>query len=173
MSAASFLTKIAIGGVAGWIIGSYYPAPQSLLNQIEERFGGIVTQNEQDTTDEPAAEDQASATQGTSASTAANGDGPLKQYRAWIKDARKKHPYADSADRMYKVMMCESGGDPNAASKTGIYRGLFQYSQSAWKADWNIYSGESITDPRAQIFATALAWSLNMQTQWGCYNRSN
>jgi hypothetical protein len=90
-------------------------------------------------------------------------------YRQWIHEAREQYPYPDSEDRMYAVLLCESGGDPAIISPDGYNHGLFQYSAATWAGDWNPYREESIYDARAQIFATACAWSLGMQGQWGCY----
>jgi hypothetical protein len=94
---------------------------------------------------------------------------PVDPYRQWIHEARALYPYADSEDLMYAVLLCESGGDPAIVSPDGFYHGLFQYSAATWAGDWNPYRAESIYDARAQIFATACAWSLGMQGQWGCY----
>ena len=95
----------------------------------------------------------------------------LDQYRAWISEARAIHPYPESEERMYEVMMCESRGQAAIVNSVGPYSGLFQYSSATWSGDWNSYRDQNILDPRAQIFATALAWSNGMQSHWGCYNR--
>lgn len=100
------------------------------------------------------------------------GDARLDQYQKWISEARIKHPYADSEARMYAVMMCESGGKASIVNPAGPYTGLFQYATPTWKAAWNTYRNESILDAKSQIFATALAWSLKMQGQWGCYKKT-
>lgn len=95
--------------------------------------------------------------------------GSLAQYKAWIAEARAKHPYADSEQRMYDVMMCESGGNAKIVNRAGPYSGLFQYATGTWNGGWNEYRSENVLDARAQIFATALAWQKKMQRQWGCY----
>jgi len=97
---------------------------------------------------------------------------PQDQYRAWISEARRKHPYEESEARMHAVMMCESGGRPSIVNPAGPYTGLFQYAKATWNGAWNIYRNDGILDPRAQIFATALAWSLDMQNHWGCYRKT-
>lgn len=94
----------------------------------------------------------------------------LAQYHVWIAQARAKHGYADSEQRMFDVMMCESGGNASIVNPAGPYQGLFQYSPQTWKGDWNEYRNENVMDARSQIFATALAWSKGMQRQWGCYS---
>ena len=73
---------------------------------------------------------------------------------------------------MYAVMMCESGGRAAIINPVGPYKGLFQYSPLTWNGPWNTYKADGILDPKAQVFATALAWSLKMQRQWGCYKKT-
>lgn len=89
-------------------------------------------------------------------------------YRYWIEQARLQYHYAESADKMWQVMQCESGGDANAVNPSGYY-GLFQYSPDTWAGDWNPYNTDSIYDARAQIFATAKAWYDDNQAWWECY----
>jgi OOP family OmpA-OmpF porin len=98
------------------------------------------------------------------------GEETLAQYRAWIAEARAKHAYSDSEDRMLKVMMCESGGNASIVNPAGPYTGLFQYRTDTWNGAWNTYRAEGIKDAHAQIFATALAWQRGMQRHWGCYS---
>ena len=96
----------------------------------------------------------------------------LAQYRAWIAEARAKHPYPETTARMYAVMMCESTGRLAIVNPAGPYTGLFQYVAGTWNDTWNTYRSAGMLDPKAQIFATALAWSLNMQNHWGCYGKT-
>lgn len=90
-------------------------------------------------------------------------------YRQWIHEARAQYPYPESEAQMLAVMACESGGDAASVSPDGANYGLFQYSLATWAGDWNPYRDAPIRDARAQIFATARAWNLGMQGQWGCY----
>ena len=99
----------------------------------------------------------------------ASRESTLQQYKEWIKEARATYPYRDSADKMYRVMMCESVGDPRAVGGRGRWHGLFQYVPSTWRQSWNPYRQSDIYDARAQIFATAKAWSIGMQNHWTCY----
>jgi hypothetical protein len=92
----------------------------------------------------------------------------LDQYRTWMEEARILHPYVEPVDTMWRVMLCESSGNPDAVS--GIYHGLFQYDPNTWAGDWNPYRDQPILDPHAQIFATAKAWSDGSQGWWGCYS---
>lgn len=103
---------------------------------------------------------------------AAPDEATLKIYRTWIGEARAKHKYADSEARMYAVMMCESGGRAGVVNPVGPYSGLFQYAVPTWKDKWNTYADGGILDAKSQIFATALAWSLKMQSHWGCYKKT-
>jgi hypothetical protein len=89
-----------------------------------------------------------------------------EQYRRWMEEARATHPYSETVDLMWQVMICESSGNPAAVGPGGL-QGLFQYQPDTWARDWNPYRSEAITDPRAQIFATAKAWSDGNQSWWG------
>lgn len=73
---------------------------------------------------------------------------------------------------MYAVMMCESRGKAGIINPYGGYIGLFQYAPATWSDTWNIYKDGGIKDARSQIFATALAWKLKMQSHWGCYKKT-
>ena len=94
------------------------------------------------------------------------GASPDEQYRSWIEEARATHPYSETADVMWQVMICESSGNPAAIGPGGL-QGLFQYQPSTWAESWNPYRSEPIGDARAQIFATAKAWSDGYQSWWG------
>jgi hypothetical protein len=104
-----------------------------------------------------------------SASRLAVSQSTLNQYRAWMVEARAKYPYPQSVDKMYRVMMCESGGNANVSSPGGTYKGLFQYHTNTWRGNWNPYRNMSLWDAKTQIFATAKAWSVGMQSHWSCY----
>lgn len=93
----------------------------------------------------------------------------LAQYRAWMVDAKRMYPYPQSVDKMWRVMMCESSGNPRAVGGGGAWYGLFQYVPSTWRGKWNPYRNASIWDARSQIYATAKAWSIGMQSHWSCY----
>jgi hypothetical protein len=93
------------------------------------------------------------------------------QYERWIVEARLVHPYPETAEHMWRVMLCESSG--NAAVVAGPYYGLFQYLPSTWDGEWNPYRDQPILDARAQIFATAKAWQDGYQSWWGCYQVSS
>ena len=105
-----------------------------------------------------------SATSATAASQST-----LQQYRAWMADAKAHYPYPQSLDKMYRVMMCESSGNARASGGGGAWLGLFQYAPRTWHGTWNPYRTSSIWDAKAQIYATAKAWSIGMQRHWSCY----
>lgn len=91
-----------------------------------------------------------------------------EQYRSWMEEARRKHPYNEPVSRMWKVMVCESAG--HAGISNGKFFGLFQYRRDTWKGAWNPYRRKSIFDARAQIFATAKAWQDGHHAWWpACY----
>lgn len=174
--------------VLGIIAGGYYiytqdPDPAEARAAVNGAFASLHTRlneaianasqdmnNEvvDETTDEDPTPEETPA---PALSNTNSGDNDLSQYRAWISEARARHPYPESEERMYAVMMCESGGRATIVNQAGPYSGLFQYSTATWNGDWNTYRDEGILDPRAQIFATALAWSNGMQGHWGCYSR--
>jgi hypothetical protein len=84
-------------------------------------------------------------------------------------DAKAHYPYPQSIDKMWRVMMCESGGNSRASGGGGRWLGLFQYAPGTWKGSWNPYRNFSIWDAKSQIYATAKAWSIGMQSHWSCY----
>jgi hypothetical protein len=109
------------------------------------------------------------APQGAEAATSRE---TLAKYRAWMEDARKLYPYPQSVDKMYRVMMCESSGNARAVGYRSLYHGLFQYARGTWNGKWNPYRSQNIYDAKAQIYATAKAWSIKMQSHWGCYYKT-
>ena len=74
------------------------------------------------------------------------------QWRPIIAIAAAK--YHVSADRMYRMMMRESGGRRYVGT---MFKGLFQYYPGTWRAGWNPWRHDSIYDGSSQIFATAYA----------------
>lgn len=99
----------------------------------------------------------------------AAGRATLAQYRAWMADAKRLYPYPQTLDKMYRVMLCESSGNAYASGWRARYLGLYQYAPSTWHGRWNPYRNNSIWDARSQIYATAKAWSIGMQSAWSCY----
>jgi len=154
------LLCVAGAGFSGWVFGSLHPAPDSVLDPIRSQLAAFAAPNEAIAT---------TATASRALEPIDATEESLAMYRFWIREARELHPYAESEDRMYAVMMCESGGNASIVNPAGPYTGLFQYSDETWRGAWNTYRDGEITEAQAQIFATALAWSLNMQSHWGCY----
>jgi len=186
-----------LGGAAGgFYVYTQNPDPVEVRAAVSGSFAGLHTRlneaiatsqaaadaeteardsadNPEEEADAPNEEEVAETPTPQPASGDAGDEQSLDQYRAWIREARVLHPYPESEERMYAVMMCESDGDAVIVNPAGPYSGLFQYSPAAWNGDWNTYRDEDIFDPRAQIFATALAWNNDMQSQWGCYSRAH
>lgn len=72
--------------------------------------------------------------------------------------------YGVSARGLHRMMMLESGGRRTAGT---LYKGLFQYHPSTWRASWNPWRRQSIFDGWAQIRATAYAIRRGMgPSQW-------
>lgn len=171
------LAAMALSAGVGWLWGSINPAPPELVATVQTLLADPQepsVETDLATADTPeiiaeVPEPPTAPVLNTTQIVPQDKDVALAQYRHWISEARAKHPYPESEDRMYAVMMCESGGNPEIVNPAGPYTGLFQYVDGTWRGDWNSYRSESITDPRAQIFATALAWSKGMQSHWGCY----
>jgi hypothetical protein len=173
--AMRLLIVLVIGGALGWIGGSLYPAPSALLARItptavEQPADEAPSPDLSLSTTAEASERSAPAPPAPTSRRGAVDEQTLAQYRAWIHEARQAHTYADSEERMYAVMMCESRGQATIVSPAG-HSGLFQYSRATWNGAWNTYRDQGILNPRAQIFATSLAWQRNMQRHWGgCYS---
>ena len=72
--------------------------------------------------------------------------------------------YGQDPAELYRVMLCESGGDPGADN--GVCKGLFQFNPGTWAG--TPYGGQSIFDPRAQAMAAAWMWSQGRKGEWTC-----
>lgn len=172
---------LLIGAVfVGWIAGSLHPAPASIVAPVQALFASDevaagtadLEEDSEEVLDlEPETDPEPVAPPVPSEPTSAGVTD--EQYRIWISEARAAHPYPESEEKMYAVMMCESGGNAEIVNPAGPYVGLFQYVAGTWNGEWNEYRDQGITNARAQIFATALAWNLNMQSHWGCYTRAH
>jgi len=84
----------------------------------------------------------------------------------WDIITKASEQYGVDGAKMYRVMMCESGGRANAVG-AGFY-GLFQYVPSTW-ANASVgagYAGASIYNPEAQIYVTA--WKVAV-SGWGAW----
>ena len=124
-----YIILLAIAGIVGWVMGSLHPAPQGVVTPVEQFLSSsndslnealphldepqdVDAPDETPTQPEPAAETPVPSSGGDSGSI-------LDQYRTWISEARAEHPYPESADRMYAVMMCESGGQADIVNPAG------------------------------------------------------
>ncbi len=72
--------------------------------------------------------------------------------------------YGVDGEDMYWLMMCESGGNPNASNGYNI--GLFQFAPPTFDT-YNVTGGD-IWDATAQIYAAANLISQGGRGQWGC-----
>jgi len=72
--------------------------------------------------------------------------------------------YGQDPAALYRVMICESKGDPNADN--GVCKGLFQFNPSTWAN--TPFGGQSIYDGHAQIQAAAWMWSQGRKGEWTC-----
>jgi uncharacterized protein YraI len=157
--------RITARGTSGWAMAQYLARTDS----DESRTSAPAAQ--------PASESRPAPTPRPTAQPAsapppapANGDSASPaQYRQWVEEARAMYPYPQSTDKMWRVMMCESGGNARASGGGGRYLGLFQYAPGTWAGGWNPYRNNSMWDGRSQIFATAKAWSIGMQGHWSCF----
>lgn len=87
-------------------------------------------------------------------------------FAEWINDAALK--YGIDAAKMQRMMICESGGNPNSVGGGGRFYGLFQYLPSTWAgaSAGAGYAGASIFDPKAQIYVTAWKISVSGYGAW-------
>lgn len=72
--------------------------------------------------------------------------------------------YGQDPAALYRVMICESKGAPDADN--GVCKGLFQFNPSTWAG--TPYAGQSIFDGRAQIMAAAWMFSQGRKDEWTC-----
>lgn len=154
--------KITAKGFTGWAMAQYLSQASAAAKPAPKKTATpqVVPAASQKEVARPEV-----ATRGGAVST-------LEQYRLWMEEARATHPYKQSVSKMWSVMMCESGGNARASGGGGRWLGLFQYAPATWGGGWNPYRGNGVWDARSQIFATAKAWSLGMQSQWSCYYKT-
>lgn len=93
---------------------------------------------------------------------------PYSHSDLWAIMLQAQAKYGVDPSQMFKVMMCESGGNVNSGAGRA-YQGLFQWDGSFynWAAKAG-YPGANILDPYAQIFTTALRVSQNGWSAWSC-----
>lgn len=158
--------EITAGGISGWAMSQY------LALDPASRKNDAVPQPQQASQVRPIATRTPApmpAPAPTNALAPGGATSTRAQYRQWMEEARAMYPYRESVDKMWSVMMCESGGNAGASGGGGAWLGLFQYVPSTWRGTWNPYRDASIWDAKSQIFATAKAWSNGKQSWWSCY----
>lgn len=154
--------EITANGITGWAMSQYLTAaPEAPAPSPTARAPAEAARNTP-----PPTPTVPNTTGGSNPGSATS---TRAQYRQWMEEARAMYPYRESTDKMWSVMMCESGGNANASGGGGAWLGLFQYAPATWRGSWNPYRNSSIWDARSQIFATAKAWSIGMQRAWSCY----
>ena len=89
-----------------------------------------------------------------------------ERFGAWGPDlVRAAAMYGQDPAVLYRVMICESGGDPYADN--GVCKGLFQFNPGTW---WGTpYGANDIYDGQSQIYAAAWMFSQGRQGEWTCY----
>lgn len=90
-------------------------------------------------------------------------------YMDLLNAAAKK--YLINATALQCLMIKESGGGANTGYPDATYKGLFQYTDGYWKSASAQagYSGASVYNAEAQIFATAKALSSGQSGRWPPY----
>jgi len=90
----------------------------------------------------------------------------IASYGKWGPDlVAAAQRYGQDPAVLYRVMICESKGDPLADN--GVCKGLFQFNPATWSG--TPYGGQSIFDGHAQIMAAAWMFSQGRQGEWTCY----
>ncbi len=89
----------------------------------------------------------------------------LAEYGRWGPDLMEAaHKYGQDPASLYRVMICESKGDPSADN--GVCKGLFQFNPATWAG--TPYGSQSIFDGHAQIMAAAWMFSQGRKSEWTC-----
>jgi hypothetical protein len=168
--------KIAAKGLTGWAMAQYLAQaaspPEPEAKKESEPQAKPAVESKPAATATPTAKPKAEPKAEPTAEKRSGGTSTLEQYRQWMEEARAMYPYKQGLDKMWSVMMCESGGNARASGGGGRWLGLFQYAPGTWGGSWNPYRRESIWDAKSQIFATAKAWSIGMQSHWSCYYKT-
>ncbi|MCL6106920.1 MAG: transglycosylase SLT domain-containing protein [Actinobacteria bacterium] len=89
----------------------------------------------------------------------------VAQFGQWGPDlVEAAAAYGQNPATLYRVMICESGGDPNADN--GICKGLFQFNPGTWAG--TPYGGDNIFDGHAQAMAAAWMFAQGRKDEWVC-----
>lgn len=77
--------------------------------------------------------------------------------------AQAAAPPAGSGDVWWRLALCESGGNPQATSRSGRYLGAFQFSLPTW------HSVGGPGDPRQHPYETQKFYAMQLQRRsgWG------
>jgi hypothetical protein len=90
-------------------------------------------------------------------------------YWNWMVEAGQK--YGISPVDLYEVADCESHVNPNSHSSSGLYHGMYQYSDGLWEsafmdAGYPVINPDGWKNAEAQIFSTARYASLYGWRKW-------
>jgi hypothetical protein len=75
---------------------------------------------------------------------------------------------ANQVDKACSVMLCESGGNPNAENASSSASGLFQFLDSTWTSTTGQPPPASAYIPEAQIAAAGQLWQSSGWSPWVC-----
>jgi soluble lytic murein transglycosylase-like protein len=78
--------------------------------------------------------------------------------------------YGVDPERSIRIAKCESGFNPNAKSKNGLYFGLFQFLPSTFRANAKRLGlqNPNILNPDHNIEVATYMFNLNQYHQWSC-----
>lgn len=93
------------------------------------------------------------------------------EYLVWIK-IQSKH-YGISAERLKKVIKCESGYNSYAIGDGGKAYGLLQFHEPTFNS-FKKKSGLAVEykNPKDQITLAAWSWTNGYQSHWTCYKKT-
>jgi len=101
---------------------------------------------------------------GSSAYGAGAAPGPCAGWEGTI----AAHFPAEQVAKACRVMMCESGGNPNAANPRSTASGLFQFLNSTWESTTGTPAPASAYGGSTQIAAAAKLWRSSGWSPWVC-----
>lgn len=75
---------------------------------------------------------------------------------------------AEQVANACRVMMCESGGNPNAKNSGSSASGLFQFLDGTWESTTGTPAPARAYDPATQVAAAAKLWRSSGWAPWSC-----
>lgn len=89
---------------------------------------------------------------------------PVAQGRGYLYELVLTH-FSEMPDKAYRVMMCESTGDPEVISPNGLYHGLWQFDE----VTWNGVGGEGLpsdASPEEQTMRARVLYDMRGWQPW-------